>query len=271
MANPSTPQELAELFKQQASKAGLSLDKQHELLKAILPQAVVLSPLDRIITSNDKMLRVKEIIAKLAVNHINCLIVGETGTGKELIARALHNGKKGKFIGVNCAGIPRDLFESEFFGAIKGAYTGCIQNREGYFEQAKDGTIFLDEIAEIPYDIQGKLLRCIEERLIRKIGSSDEIQINCRIVSATNCLDLHKKPREFRQDLYYRLRGTLITTIPLRERRGDIRLITNHYDKNTKVPVEMIEAWVNDNINFPFEGNIRELRNLIDEYLCLYT
>jgi len=271
MANLTmTPQYLAEILKQQSTKCGLSIEQQQQLLNQIqgLAKPPILE-LDRIITNNQGMLKLKDKIVKLKAKDIPCLIIGETGTGKELVARALHNGRKGKFIGVNCAGIPRELFESEFFGVTKGAYTGCINSREGYFEQAQNGTIFLDEISEIPYDIQGKLLRVLEEHIVRRVGSVDEVKINCRILSATNELNLNLKDKQFRQDLYYRLRGTLLETTPLRERREDIELIVKYYDTESKIPKELIELWINDIIHFSFPGNIRELKNLIEEWICL--
>lgn len=272
-----SPQKAIEqTLRKEYDKQKIPIEEQLVMLKQILGPDYKIedhgkSILENFITCDSRLLKVKEQILKLRDKQINVLLVGETGTGKEILAQSLNENRKGKFIGVNCAGIPESLFESEFFGVVKGAYTGCNNTRDGYFEQANNGTIFLDEISELPYYIQCKLLRVIESRVVRRIGDTEDHTINCRIVSATNCLDLHKQITTFRQDLYYRLRGTLVTTIPLRERRDDIRLIVDHYDKEDKIPVEFIEFLVNSKEEYPFLGNVRELKNMIQEYLDLNT
>jgi transcriptional regulator with PAS, ATPase and Fis domain len=264
-------EQLAEMLKRECEKKGVSPQMQQQMLQQLLNNKLPPNRiLDELVTADEKMIVVKEKVDKLTHKDINVLIVGETGTGKEILARALHNGKQGRFVDVNCAGIPDSLFESEFFGVTKGAFTGCTSTREGYFEQAQNGTIFLDEIAEIPYEIQGKLLRVLETRQLRKVGGTEMCNINCRIVAATNDLNLHTS-NKFRKDLYYRLSGSKVETTPLSKRRGDIRLIVDHWDKDDKIPVQLIELWVNDMVTFPFEGNVRELKNLVNEYICLNT
>ncbi len=237
-------------------------------------QALDFSPVDlaleQIITQDESTIRLKEKIRKLADKDLNVLILGETGTGKELIAQALHSTRKGPLISVNCGGIVDTLLEADFFGSTKGSYTGAMYDRTGYFEQASEGTLFLDEIAELPYRLQCKLLRVIESkklrRKIRRLGDSKEIEITCRIISATNNLDLKtrlgRQKSNFREDLYFRLAGTILETKPLRERPLDIPLICKHFDKDGMCPVG---AWM----DYPFEGNVRELINLINEYLEL--
>lgn len=226
--------------------------------------------LNKFITTDKEMIEVKGKIRKLMDKSIPVLIVGETGTGKEILAQSLHAARKGLFLGVNCAGVVYDLLESEFFGAMKGAYTGCVSNRVGYFEQAKDGTLFLDEISELPYQLQSKLLRVLEEKEIHRVGDSTPTKINCRIVSASNRLEMlsasGRKVLGFREDLYHRLAGTKILTKPLRERREDIPHLVKCFDSEGKIPFEQVRVWIEKEA---LEGNVRELRNLVEEWLQL--
>lgn len=225
--------------------------------------------LSQFITQDRELTQVKDKIRKLAKSQINVLIIGETGTGKELLAQALHDARTGPFMGINCAGIHEELLEAELFGATKGAYTGCSSDRTGYFEFAKDGTLFLDEIGDMPKYLQCKLFRVIESKEIRKLGSNESIPISCRIVAATNFLDLKTDKKLFRQELYHRLAGSIIKTKPLRERREDIPLITQFYDPEDLVPAELVNLWTTDTETFPFVGNCRELKNMIEEYLAI--
>lgn len=268
-----TPTNLTGLSKQlenlarQVAKT-LNKDEAEGLLKAILPQS--LTPLERnlskILTVDTKTIQLKDKIRILYnKSQHNILIVGETGTGKELIARALHKGQEELFIAVNCAAINESLVESEFFGAKKGAYTGCTNDREGYFESAKDGTIFLDEISEIPLSLQAKLLRVIETRSYRRVGDTQERKIECRIVSATNIHQLHLKPTLFRNDLYYRLATVTLQTTPIRERKDDIKLITQQIDTNNKITDDEIHELQ----TMELKGNVRELKNKIEELLLM--
>jgi DNA-binding NtrC family response regulator len=179
-----------------------------------------------IVGNSEPMRRVIDIVRLVAARRSSVLITGETGTGKEVIARAIHvAGGRGDlpFVAVNCSAIPENLVEAELFGYVKGAFTGAIQARPGKFEQADGGTIFLDEIGELPLDIQAKLLRVLQEREVQRIGGSGSTRLNVRIVAATNAnLEQSVRARTFREDLYYRLNVVPIQLPPLRQRKSDI-------------------------------------------------
>ncbi len=214
----------------------------------------------------------------MAPTDSTVLILGETGTGKELLARAVHDlsPRRAKtFVRVNCASIPAGLLESELFGHEKGAFTGAIAQRIGRLELANQGTLFLDEVGDIPLDIQAKLLRALQEKEFERLGSSRTITSDARIVAATN-RDLKKMVAagEFRRDLYYRLNVFPISVPPLRERREDIPLLVQYflskYSKRMKknidsVPPESMQALV----NYGWPGNIRELEHLIERAVIL--
>jgi formate hydrogenlyase transcriptional activator len=208
------------------------------------------------------------------------LIYGETGTGKELLARAIHElsaRKQGTFVKLNCAAIPTGLLESELFGHEKGAFTGAIAQRIGRFELANRGTIFLDEVGEIPIELQSKLLRVLQEREFERLGSSRTIRTDARLVAATN-RDLAQlvEQRLFRADLYYRLNVFPMTAPPLRERRDDIPLLVRYFVQQyarrmnrriTSIPTESMNALV----RYHWPGNIRELQNFIERAVILST
>ncbi|EDP74066.1 sigma-54 dependent transcriptional regulator, partial [Hydrogenivirga sp. 128-5-R1-1] len=221
---------------------------------------------------------IKESIRKIAPYDVNVLITGETGTGKEVAAREIHNLSKRKdkpFIAVNCAAIPHELLESELFGYIKGAFTGAEKNKKGLIEEAEGGTLFLDEIGELPLTLQSKLLRFLETKKFRPVGSTKEISTDVRIISATN-RNLKKEIEEgrFREDLYYRLSTITLRMPSLKERKEDIPLIISHilkelnqkYNKNiTRISPQFLE-YVN---NLELKGNIRELKNIIEKSVIL--
>src|SRR5436190_17136581 len=185
--------------------------------------------LNEFLTQDEDLMILKRRVMKLSLSEIPVLITGETGVGKELIARALHGDRRGRFVGVNCGGIPDTLLESEFFGCEPGAFTGAIKRR-GYFQEADNGTLFLDEIGELPSLLQCKLLRVLQERRLRPVGSTQEISVICRIVSATNReIGKLKDSGEFRLDLFYRLAATIIHIKPLRERINDLRLLLSRH------------------------------------------
>jgi transcriptional regulator with PAS, ATPase and Fis domain len=211
---------------------------------------------------------IKERIELLEPEKLPVLIIGETGTGKELLAQALHGNRNGSFIPVNCAGIPDTLLEAEFFGCVPGAFTGSVK-RNGYLRSARGGTLFLDEIGDMPPLLQSKLLRVLQENKSRPIGSDEEYQINCRFISATNrSLEILKDEKIFRKDLFYRLAGTIIKVPPLRERGlNDIKLICAMNGLKT-LPLEIGEIMMNDKAN-AFPGNVRQLLNLIEEIKIL--
>ena len=223
----------------------------------------IIMPVDRalneIVTCDGKVIEAKVKAEKLSHSNLPVLITGETGTGKELFAKVLHGNRKGKFVAVNCGGIPDTLVESEFFGCERGAYTGCNFSRPGYFESAAGGTIFLDEIGELDRSLQCKLLRVLQEKRVIRLGSTDEIEVNCRIVSATNQEPeiLRNGNKIFRTDLFYRLAGSIIHLYPLRERHSqDIMLICERHKYKGNWDELMSKTW---------PGNIRELLNYIEE------
>lgn len=233
---------------------------------------------DNIIGTSEKMREVYEIVSEMAKNDVTVLICGESGTGKELIARAIHfNGlrKDNPFITVDCASIPENLLESELFGHEKGAFTDATSQKLGRFELANHGTLFLDEIGNLKLDMQGKILRALQEREIQRVGGVKTIKIDVRIISATN-IDLKKATKEgkFREDLYYRLNVVPIELPPLRERKEDIPLLMRHFlrifnrefGKRIKdITPEAMEFLV----NYRWPGNVRELRNVIERLVAL--
>jgi DNA-binding NtrC family response regulator len=225
-----------------------------------------------------QMLEVYRLIEMVAPSTASVLITGESGTGKELVARNIHLRSKrseGPFIAINCSAIPETLMESEIFGHEKGAFTGALERRLGCFELANGGTIFLDEIAEMPVGTQSKLLRVIEERKFRRLGSKFEIDVDVRIVAATNKQPLKAvEAGELRNDLYYRLNVFTISLPPLRDRLADIPILTEaliqqlnkKHDKNVKGTTDRVLKMFSTH-NWP--GNVRELRNVVERSLIV--
>ena len=232
-----------------------------------------------IIYASKAIKNILELIKKVAPGNMNILITGESGTGKELFARAIHRLSKSSrdpFVPVNCGALPENLFESELFGYEKGAFTGAIKTKPGLLEFANNGTFFLDEISELTPALQVKLLRMLEEKKIRRIGGQNEIDIDVRIISATN-RNLKKaiKNNLFREDLFYRISTIQIEIPPLRERIDDIIPLANHFLKNIckkeDVPLPKFSPEAkNALISYSWPGNIRELQNIIGHtfYLC---
>lgn len=219
--------------------------------------------LDQLITQDERMLKLKENVLKL-IPHEDCVLIrGETGTGKELIARALHGSRKGPFMAINCAGMPDTLIESELFGHAKGAFTGAEKNKIGLMEIAENGTLFLDEVGELNMPTQAKLLRVIQERSIRRVGGDQEIKVNCRIVSATHRELSHS---EFRKDLYYRISTFELVTVPLKERWNDVPLIIESLD--TEKRISNIQNFC-IGIDLNLEGNVRSLQQMIRRFYVL--
>ncbi|MFT7668833.1 MAG: transcriptional regulator with GAF, ATPase, and Fis domain [Planctomycetota bacterium] len=221
------------------------------------------------IGGSPKMLAVFDLIERVAPTNVPVLILGETGTGKELVARSLHSASlraDGPFQAENCAAVPATLLESELFGHVKGAFTGAIANRSGTFASGDGGTVFLDEIGDMPLDMQSKLLRALQDGEIRPVGSSKVIKVDFRLVAATNKdLAAMCEARTFREDLYYRLNVVSIGLPPLREREGDVRWLLERYlrELRTELGRELsisddalraLEAW-------SWPGNVRELQN----------
>jgi len=226
------------------------------------------------------MLKVYSLIKKVAPTPTNILVLGESGTGKELVARAIHENSpraKMSFVVVNCGGVPESLLESEFFGYMKGAFTGAHIDKPGLFELARGGTIFLDEIGELPSLLQVKLLRVVQEKTFRRVGGTEDIKVDVRIISATNKnLEERVKEDSFREDLYFRLNVIPIHIPPLRDRKEDIPVLTKYfiekYSREFGVELKTISSYALELLmQYPFPGNVRELENIIERSVALET
>jgi DNA-binding NtrC family response regulator len=236
--------------------------------------------IDGLIGTCDAMQDVYRITRKVAPSAATVLLTGETGTGKELIARALHDlspRASGPFIRVNCGALAESLLESELFGHTKGAFTSAVENRTGRFEAAHGGTIFLDEINSVSYQLQVKLLRVLQEHEFERVGDTRTIQVDCRVIAATN-VDLASEILEgrFREDLYYRLNVVPIVLPPLRERVDDIealvRFFVRRYARSNDMPVpEVASDAMRFLTHYDWPGNVRELQNYIERALVLST
>jgi len=235
---------------------------------------------EAILTNSASFKKSLEMVERLASTNTTALIRGETGTGKELMARAIHRlspRAEKPLIKVNCAAIPENLIESEFFGHERGAFTGATQKRIGRFELADGGTIFLDEIGELPINLQAKLLRVLQEGEFERIGGNKTIKVDVRIIAATN-RNLEKALEEgkFREDLFYRLNVFPIVCPPLRKRREDIPILAKHflnkYESNIGRKITRItDSCMNKLTNYNYPGNIRELENLIERFMITST
>lgn len=273
ISKPFKPDEIILTLKKADERERLR--KENELLRKTVQREV---SFENIVSKNEKMLKIFEVIKKVAPYKSTILITGESGTGKELIARAIHyhsERSKNLFVPVNCGAIPANLLESELFGHVKGAFTDAHRSKKGLFEEADNGTLFLDEIGELPLQLQVKLLRVLQDGEIRRVGDSKSIKIDVRIVAAT-IKDLSKEVNEgrFRDDLFYRLNVLHINLPPLRERKEDIPLLVKHFihkynqslEKNIKgIDSEALEAM----INYRWTGNVRELENTIERAIVL--
>jgi two-component system response regulator PilR (NtrC family) len=230
-----------------------------------------------IIGRSSRMQEIFSIVQRIAPTTSTVLISGESGTGKELIARAIHynSGRRGKFVSINCGALPENLLESELFGHERGAFTGAIREKRGLFQEADRGTIFLDEIGETSTGMQIKLLRVLQDRLIRKVGSNTETQVDVRVIAATNS-DLSEsiKNGTFREDLFYRINVIPIALPALRQRKEDIPLLAEHFIAkfcaNLNVPQKNISADAMRALEkYPWPGNVRELENAIERMIAL--
>lgn len=212
------------------------------------------------------------LIAKVAPCRSTVLIRGETGTGKEVVARAIHAQSQraaGPFVAVNCSAIPPELLESELFGHRKGAFTGALTDRVGRFELASRGTLFLDEVGDMPLELQAKMLRVLQERTITRVGCNDAISVTARVLSATHCqLEQAVKDGRFREDLYYRLNVVPLTIPPLRQRPDDIPLLLTtliaRAQRDLGVTVEFTQLAIDQLAGYHWPGNVRELANLVE-------
>ncbi len=231
-----------------------------------------------LVGNSEEMHRIYDLIKRVSSTPTNVLITGESGTGKEMVAKAIHyNGplKERPFVTVNCGAIPESLMESEMFGHKKGSFTGAVADKSGMFEVADGGTLFLDEVGELPLSIQVKLLRAIQERVIRRVGSTDDTSVNVRIIAATNRnLEDMVKDQTFRQDLFYRLNVINIKTPSLRDRRDDVGLLAGHFlkkynDRLNKTIGSISKEAMDILKKYDYPGNVRELENIIERTVAL--
>jgi two-component system response regulator HydG len=222
--------------------------------------------------------KVREMIARIAPRDVSVLIEGETGTGKELVARAIHRSstrQEGPFVAINCAAVPAHLLETELFGHTRGAFTDAKTARDGLFVQASGGTLFLDEIGEMPLDMQAKLLRALQERTLRPVGSNHEVAFDTRIVAATHRdLEFEIENRRFREDLYYRINVVKISIPPLRERGNDVLLLAANFlrksaERNRQEPLALPPQVAALLLAYDWPGNVRELENCIERAVAL--
>ena len=269
---PYSPQQLNEVVQRALEKRSLSLEVASLKRKLQGYQAIEA----KIIGDSSAMERLRKLVLDLAATDADVLILGETGSGKELVARCLHDHgrrKNGNFVAVNCGGMPEALFESEMFGHEAGAFTGAAKRRIGKIEHAHAGTLFLDEIETMPLSLQVKLLRTVQERQVERLGSNDLQAVDCRIVAATKSdLLALAKEQKFRRDLYYRLGVAIVELPPLRERREDIPLLFTHflmqaalrYERDVPtIAAEQLRALMMHS----WPGNVRELRNAADRFV----
>lgn len=233
---------------------------------------------EELVGVSQPMHQLYDMLERAASTTSSVVITGESGTGKELIARALHRRSVragGPFVALNCSAIPESLVESELFGHAKGAYTDAKVARVGLFVQASGGTIFLDEVGDLPLSMQPKLLRALQERCVRPVGGNQEVPFDARIISATNeNLELAAAEKRFREDLFYRLNVIHLHVPPLRDRASDVLLIAQHYLEHYAIhlgkPVAALSAAVSDRLlAYPWPGNVRELQNCIERAVAL--
>ena len=233
---------------------------------------------DMLVGSSPALERVAEIVRLAAPRRSTVLITGETGTGKEVAARAVHAASDRcmrPMVAVNCGAIPDNLVESELFGYVRGAFTGAMQSRSGRFEEAQGGTILLDEIGELPLDLQGKLLRVLQERVVQRLGSSELIRLDIRVIAATNC-DLAEsvRKREFREDLYYRLNVVPMRMPPLRERVSDVPALATHFVRAIcdleGIPEKVLcDSAIQAMQRYAWPGNVRQLQHAVEMAVVL--
>ena len=252
-----------------------NLQKENILLKQVVRDRYHFG---NIIGQSPKMMALYDLLEKVSPTKTNILIAGESGTGKELVAKAIHYNsvrKEKPFVTLNCGAIPEPLIESELFGHMKGAFTDAIATKKGLFEVADEGTIFLDEISELPLLMQVKLLRVLQDKEFKRVGGTEDIRVDVRIISATN-KDLEEavKEKHFREDLFYRLNVIQIKLPPLRDRKEDIPILAGHFlkkyseelNKNIlKTSPEALQIL----LNYEYPGNVRELQNIIERAVAL--
>jgi DNA-binding NtrC family response regulator len=252
-------------------------DQRREMAKLRLRAG---GPVSGLLGKDAAITRVLDLVARVAPTRATVLITGETGTGKELVARAVHalsDRSRKSFVPVNCSALPETLLESELFGHLKGSFTGAIETRRGVFEEAAEGTLFLDEVGTLSSTTQVKLLRALQERRIQRVGGGPQIAVDFRLVAATN-VDLAKEVEagRFRDDLYYRLNVFPIQVPPLRERRSDIPLLAAHFlsrvaQENEITPPELPPELIRRMMEYDWPGNVRELESFIEREVILHA
>jgi two-component system response regulator PilR (NtrC family) len=255
-------------------KKAIEKKRLREELSLLREQIKTSYSLENIIGKSAKMQDMFSIIPKIAQSNSNVIIIGESGSGKELVAAALHNlslRREKNFVTINCAAFPEGLLESELFGHMKGSFTGALYNKQGLFEIADGGSLLLDEIGEMPINLQAKLLRVIESGMFRRVGGTNDIKVDVRIISATNKnIKEEIEAGRFREDLYYRLNVVPINIPPLRERKEDIPLLADHFlRKISHVPKRITPEAMKLLLEYPWKGNVRELENVIERIALL--
>ncbi|MAZ65555.1 MAG: sigma-54-dependent Fis family transcriptional regulator [Kangiellaceae bacterium] len=276
----------------QALKAGafdfvskpIDLEKLRHLIRSALkvsestPEKQQGKKADLLLGESPQIAQLRERVNKLATSQAPVYISGESGSGKELVARLIHQQgprHKGPFIPVNCGAIPSELMESEFFGHKKGAFTGAVSDKAGLFQAAHEGTLFLDEVADLPMSMQVKLLRAIQEKAVRPVGGQKEVAVNVRLLSATHKnLETLVERGEFRQDLYYRINVIQLNVPPLRDRGNDIKILTDailiKLAKQNSIPQPQLSERATEALQgYSFPGNIRELENILERAITL--
>jgi two-component system response regulator PilR (NtrC family) len=252
-----------------------NLQKENILLKQVVRDRFHFG---NIIGQSPKMVALYDLLEKVSPTKTNILITGESGTGKELVAKAIHYNSPRKdkpFVTLNCGAIPESLIESELFGHMKGAFTDAIATKKGLFEVADEGTIFLDEISELPLLMQVKLLRVLQDKEFKRVGGTEDIRVDVRIIAATN-KDLEEavKEKRFREDLFYRLNVIQIKLPPLRDRKEDIQILADHFLKKYSQELSKAISKISQDalqilLNYEYPGNVRELQNIIERAVAL--
>lgn len=266
-----------EYFRAQVNRAAerAALLRQNELLHEQLDEQ---AGFEGIIGAGAAMKQIVRTARQVAASDIPILIMGESGTGKELVARAIHNNsrrRKNRLVTLNCAGLSESILEDELFGHVKGAFTGAQTEREGRFEHADEGTLFMDEIGDMPSPMQAKLLRVLENGEVVRLGSNDPVKVNVRLISATNRnLDEMVAEKQFREDLYFRIKGVTIIIPPLRERREDIPLLIHYFLKLAAErygkDIQTIDPDIQQRLMaYHWPGNVRQLKNAVENMVVL--
>lgn len=266
-----------EYFRAQVNRASerASLHKENQILQEQLEHD---AGFEGIIGKSTAMRKVVQTARQVAASDIPVLVTGESGTGKELVARAIHNNserRKNRLVALNCAGLSESILEDELFGHVRGAFTGAQSDRKGRFEHADKGTLFMDEIGDMPTAMQAKLLRVLENGEVVRLGSNEPVRVNVRLISATNRdLDEMVAAREFREDLFFRIKGVTIHIPPLRERREDIPLLIHFFVKQCaeryNKTINSIQPEAQQMLmGYSWPGNVRQLRNVIENMVVL--